>query len=130
MPVELTQVSYHAVMRYVQRFIRHEPRDLVFVDTDFAPLLDLNNREQAEALCAAEGIGIDEVRMAILTPTVRLALSMGARRVLSGTMEVIIIPAVPRAVIATVQPRYRRSHAIRLLAGRRQHQGLEPEDWA
>tara|TARA_R110002012_G_scaffold315261_2_gene528931 strand:- start:13978 stop:14439 length:462 start_codon:yes stop_codon:yes gene_type:complete len=107
------RVSYHAVTRYVQRILR------VTVDQDFK-----DEKQRARHHCMEAGTTIRNVRCAIWTPGIALAVRMGVTQVSNGQFGVVIDPDT--GVIATViEPRSKhacRTDRLKLLSEREYRQ--------
>lgn len=71
------RVTFHAVTRYVQRVLG--------VIVDFAG----KGRPEAEAHCAAAGVSVDAVRLAILSPGVIKAFNAGFRKIRVDGVQVV-----------------------------------------
>ena len=87
--IQLHDVTYHAVTRYVQRVVGHE------LDESGSPL------ECAERHAAAIGMSIDDIRRIVLCPEVRAAISLGVSRAKTAHFAVRI---TKDGVVVTVLP--------------------------
>lgn len=87
--IQLHDVTYTAVTRYVQRIAGHE------LEESGTPM------ECAERHAAAIGMSIDEIRNIILCPEVRAAISLGVSRIKTADFAVRI---TKDGVVVTVLP--------------------------
>lgn len=102
-----TRVSYHAVTRCVQR--------IMGVTLPVAA----NPRVTADRHCAAIGLSIDDVRAAILSPAVVLAIRWGAHQVRCPEFTILLDQKDGEHVVTTVVLGSQRSAAAY----------RPPEDW-
>lgn len=103
----LERVSYHAVLRFLERVL----------DCDVAAWLASGSADgpeaEAQLCCERAGVSVDDVRTAILSPGVRVALSMASPdpnsviTVLSDDHAFIVRNAV--VVTVTTKDMHRRS---------------------
>lgn len=91
----LSRVSYHAVMRYLERVLGCPVPD--WLDGKEY----LNPRGQAEFACAAAGLSLDEVRRAMLVPAVERVIAGVTGRVSVRCDHVVYV--IKDGVVTTIK---------------------------
>lgn len=96
---EFYRVSYHAVIRFVERILLVTP-----AGDDPA----LQPEARAQLYCDAAGTTIDKVRGTILTPAVLMACRMGVPSIGNRLFQAKIRPA--KGIVATIYEARERKH--------------------
>lgn len=100
------RVSYHAVARYIERFVG------ITLENDFS-----SEREKALAHCEAAGLSLDEVNELVLTPAATLAIRHGFPRFSTGGVAYIVAP-VRMLVVTVIKPRPNGWHFLDTIAAK------------